>query len=99
DDIADFFGRRHGLALAHAPSDVFYVLHEAIKTRTAERNLAAAAVENSCRQRAFERQHRKHALFDRSLCHEIDDPDWPRLAHAMDACDTLFENCRIPRQV
>src|SRR5271169_5108214 len=44
-----FLGRRHGLALAHVPSDVFHVLHEAVEARTAERNLATAAVENPCR--------------------------------------------------
>ena len=52
-----FLGGRHGLAFAHLPRDVFHILHEAVEARTAKRNLAAAAVENSCGQRAFERQH------------------------------------------
>jgi hypothetical protein len=50
DNVLHFLKRCHGLALAHSPGDVFHVLHEAVETRTAERNLAAAAVENSSRQ-------------------------------------------------
>jgi len=48
DDIPHFLSRGHGLALTHMPCDVFYVLHEAVEARAAERNLAAGAVENSC---------------------------------------------------
>src|SRR5260221_13439643 len=99
DTNCHFLGRWHGLALTHASSDGFHFLHEAVETRTADPNLATAAVENSCRQRTLERQHRKHALLDGALCHEIDDLHRPRLAHAMDARDTLFEDRRIPRQV
>src|SRR5580658_10928929 len=47
--IRHLLTRRHGFALTHAPGDVLHVLHEAVETRTAERNLAAAAVENSRR--------------------------------------------------
>ena len=99
DDIHDFLSRRHGLALTHAPGDVFHVLHEAVKARAAERNLAAAAVENSRRQGAFERQHREHPLLDGAFGHKIDDPHRPCLAHAMNARDALFEDRRVPRQV
>jgi len=33
-----------------ASGDAFHILHEAVEARTAERNLATATVENSCRQ-------------------------------------------------
>src|SRR5580692_7374320 len=64
DDISHFLSRCHRYTLPHASGDVFYVLHEAVETRTAKRNLAVSAIENSCRQRALERQHRKHAFLD-----------------------------------
>ena len=64
DDIRHFLGRCHSLGLADVSGDVFHVLHEAVETRAAERNLPAAAVEDTLRQRALERQHREHALLD-----------------------------------
>ncbi|WP_287258606.1 hypothetical protein [Mesorhizobium sp.] len=70
-DVPHFLGRCYGLALTHAPGDIFHVLHEAVETRTAERNLAAGAIENSRRQRAFERQHRKHAFLDGAFGYEL----------------------------
>src|SRR5258708_755378 len=85
DTNCHFLGRCHGLALTHASSDVFHFLHEAVETRTAERNLATAAVENSCRQRTLERQHRKHALLDGALCHELEALHLPRLAQSLHA--------------
>lgn len=94
-DVPHFLGRCYGLALTHAPGDIFHVLHEAVETRTAERNLAAGAIENSRRQRAFERQHRKHAFLDGAFGYEIDDPHRPFLTHAMNACDALFEDRRF----
>ena len=99
DGSPHFLGRCHRFALTHTPGNAFNFLHETVETRTAKRNLATATVENSRRQRALERQHRKHALLDGALCHEIDHPHRPRLAHAVDACDALFEDCRIPRQI
>lgn len=73
DVIPDLLRRRHSLAFAHAPGDILHLLHKAVEPRATERNLAATAVENSSRQRALERQHRKHPFLDGTFRNEIDD--------------------------
>jgi hypothetical protein len=99
DDVCRFLGRCQRFALTHLPRDVFHVLHEAGEPRSAQQDLAVATVEDSRRQGTLERQHRKHALLDRALRHEIDDAHRSYLAHAVDARDALLEDRRIPRQV
>src|SRR5262249_44218917 len=90
DDGPRFLSRRYGLTFAHVLRDVLDVLHEPTEARPAERDLAARAVEDSCRQGTLERQHREHSLLDGALCHEIDDLHRPSLAHAVNAPDALL---------
>ena len=49
NDIRYFSIRHHGHALSHTPDDVLHILHETVESRPAKRNLAAAAIQNSCR--------------------------------------------------